>query len=59
VYVSIVYNNCINTFVPDLIEYANNIDPDQPHPNAASDQDLFVCYSAKMFSTTIRVADII
>jgi len=30
----------INQFVPDLIEFANNIDPDQPQPNAAADQDL-------------------
>jgi len=29
-----------NPFVPDLIECANNIDPGQPQPNAASDQDL-------------------
>jgi len=49
----------IYPFVPELIEHANNIDPDQPQPYAASDQDHVVCYSAKMLSTIIQVASII
>jgi len=32
----------VNPFVPEIIECANNMDPDQPQlqPNTASDQDL-------------------
>jgi len=36
----ITERNKRNPFVPQLFEYANNIDPDQLHPNAASEQDL-------------------
>jgi len=51
----------INPLVPELIEWTNNIDTYQQQHNAASDQDLCckLCYSAKMLSTTIRVANII
>jgi len=38
----------INPCVPQLIEFANNIDPDQPQPNAATDLDPFLAIQPRI-----------